>query len=82
MRVIVLADFVAPYMEARCAPNRIVRFFGRDPSGVAPLWAGTGGRKEAFQEASYAVSSCRRIDLGKVCMPKSLVEFDPVWSAL
>ena len=78
----VLADFVVPYKEARCAPNRIVKFFGRGPSGAEPIWAGAQGRKEAFQMASGFVSRCWRTDLGNVCKPKSLAEFEPVWSAL
>ncbi len=41
-----------------------------------------GGRKESFQEASCAVSSCWRTHLGNVCMPKSLAVFELVWSAL
>jgi hypothetical protein len=32
----VLAAFVVPYIEARCAPNRIVMFFGRGPNGAEP----------------------------------------------
>jgi hypothetical protein len=77
----VLVDFVVPYIEARCAPNRIVMFFERGPSGAKPIWAGVGGRKKAFQEASCVVSSCWRTNLGNVCMPKFLAEFEPVWSA-
>ena len=49
---------------------------------MAPIRAGVGGRKEVFQEASCAVSNCWRTDLGNVRKPKSLVEFEPVWSAL
>ena len=78
----VLAAFVVPYMEARCAPNRIVGYFGRGPNGVAPIWTGAGGRKEAFHEASCAILSCWRTNLENVCRPKSLEEFEPVWSEL
>ena len=63
-------------------PNRIDRFFGRGPIGVAPIWAGHGGWKEAFHEASCDVSSCWKTDLGKVCRPKSPEEIELVWSAL
>jgi hypothetical protein len=78
----VLAAFAVPYIEARCAPNLIVMFFGRGPSGAVPTSASDGGRKEAFQEASCAVSSCWRAYLGNLCRPKSLAEFEPVWNAL
>ncbi len=38
--------------------------------------------KGIVQEASCAVSSCWRIYFRNVCRPKSLAEFEPVWSAL
>jgi hypothetical protein len=69
-------------MEARCAPNRIDKLFKKGPSGIAPTWAGTGERKGAFLEAASAVSSCWRTNLEKVRKPKSLAEFEHVWSAL
>jgi hypothetical protein len=82
VRAVVLADIVVPYIEVRCAPNRIVKLFGRGPNGVAPILAGARGQKEVFHDAYCAFSSCWRTYLGNVFGPKSLAKFELVWSAL
>ncbi len=69
------------YMESRCAPKRIEKFFGITPVVVmgSPL---TGGSEKGTSHlASVFACSCLRIARGKVRRSYSFPVSEPVCSA-
>jgi hypothetical protein len=82
-----LAAAQIPYTEARRASNLLMRFLGMaDRARVASSASLVEGRRWRVKEENHctsgAATNCWRTDLEKVRRPNSLLESDPVCSAL
>ena len=69
------------YMESRCAPKRIEKFFGMTPVVVLGSPPTGGSEKGTNHLASVFASSCQRIARGKVWRPYSFLVFEPLCRA-